>query len=323
MPPEAGVPVLSVQAVSRRYRTGGAFRRARVVRAVDGVSFDLRHGEALGVVGESGCGKSTLARMAVALERPDAGTVLIAGRDAGTVPRGELARLVQLVFQDPYSSLNPRMRAVDIVGEAFDIHRGPGSRAGMGRDERVRDLFALVGLQPEHLQRYPHQFSGGQRQRIGIARALALQPALLVLDEPVSALDVSVQAQVINLLADLRRRLGLSYVMISHDLAVVGHTCDRIAVMYLGRIVEQGSAEAVLSRPAHPYTQALLSAAGGRKGRRVLLAGDPGDAADIPSGCRFRTRCPWRQEVCAEKEPALLSHGGATEAACHFAAQPA
>ncbi len=319
MPPDPALhePVLSVRAVSRHYRTGGSLRRARVVRAVDDVSFDLRRGEALGVVGESGCGKSTLARLVVALERPDAGSVRVAGRDAATVPRRELARLAQLVFQDPYGSLNPRMRAVDIVGEAFDIHPPADDTS---REEQVRALFALVGLPAEHLGRYPHQFSGGQRQRVGIARALALRPQLLVLDEPVSALDVSIQAQVINLLADLRHRLGVSYLMISHDLSVVGHTCDRIAVMYLGRIVEQGSAEAVLSRPAHPYTRALLSAAGGRRGTRIVLDGDPGDAADIPSGCRFRPRCPWRQDVCAATEPALLPHGGATETACHFAA---
>ena len=320
MPPDTApsTPVLSVRAVTRRYRTGRGLRRARSVQAVDGVSFDLVRGEALGVVGESGCGKSTLARLIVALEPPDAGTVLIAGRDAAGVKRDELARMVQLVFQDPYGSLNPRMRAVDIVGEAFDIHPEPGS----DRTGRVGALLALVGLQPEHLGRYPHQFSGGQRQRLGIARALALRPGLLVLDEPVSALDVSVQAQVINLLADLRRRLGLSYVLISHDLAVVGHTCDRIAVMYLGRIVEQGPASAILSRPAHPYTQALLSAAGVRNGRRVLLEADPGDAADLPVGCRFRARCPWRRDLCAEVEPELLARAGGTEAACHFAAEP-
>ena len=320
--PEADAPLLQVRSVARHYTAGGVFRRGRaVVRAVDGVSLTLARGESLGIVGESGCGKSSLAMLLVRLERPDAGEVLFKGRDVHRAKGNDLRefrRQVQMVFQDPYAALNPRMRAVDIVGEAFDLHPEalqPGRRA-----ERVHQLFALVGLSPEHLDRYPHQFSGGQRQRIGIARAIALDPELLVLDEPVSALDVSVQAQVINLLQDLRARLGLSYVLISHDLSVIGHTCDRVAVMYLGQVVETGPVETVFTRATHPYTQALLSVGLRGRGRqsRIVLRGEAGDAAQPPSGCRFRTRCWKPQPICAAVAPALVIRGEAMASACHF-----
>ncbi|GAA1307585.1 dipeptide ABC transporter ATP-binding protein [Saccharothrix xinjiangensis] len=305
---------------------GVLFRRTiGHVRAVDDVSFSLRAGETLGVVGESGCGKSTLAQVLMRLEPPTAGTALFEGTPMFAL-RGAAQkawrREMQIVLQDPYTSLNPRMTVGDIVGEPFDIHpevAPRGSRIG-----RVRELLDVVGLNPEHINRYPHQFSGGQRQRIGIARALALRPKVIVCDEPVSALDVSIQAQVMNLLAGLQKDFGLSYVFIAHDLSVVRHLSDRVAVMYLGKIVEIGTEREIYEHPTHPYTQALLSAVPvpdpELRGQRdvIRLTGDVPSPIDPPSGCRFRTRCWKARDVCATEEPALVDRGG-HPSACHFA----
>ena len=319
--------VLRVRALVKHFplRQGIVFKRqVGAVQAVDGVDLDVYPGETLGVVGESGCGKSTLARLLVGLETPTSGAVTVLGRDlVGARGAGLKAfrRDVQMIFQDPYTSLNPRMTVGDIIGEPFEIH--PSVVPKEGREARVRELMALVGLSPEHIDRYPHQFSGGQRQRIGIARGLALNPKLLICDEPVSALDVSVQAQVINLLQDLQQQLGISLIFIAHDLSVVRHIADRVAVMYLGRIVEIGEQELVYSNPQHPYTRALLSAVPvpdptlrGMVGQ-IVLEGDPPSPADPPSGCRFRTRCWKAQDVCAEVDPKLRDLAG-VQAACHF-----
>ncbi|HET8601832.1 MAG TPA: dipeptide ABC transporter ATP-binding protein [Segeticoccus sp.] len=297
------------------------------VHAVDGVSFEVKRGETLGLVGESGCGKSTMGRLLLGMEKPTSGTVNVLGQDMGTLKGGAMRRArrnIQMVLQDPYSSLDPRQTVGDIVGEPFEIH--PEVAPKRDRKKRVRELLDVVGLSPEHINRYPHQFSGGQRQRIGIARALALRPEVIVCDEPVSALDVSVQAQVINLLENLQDEFGLSYVFIAHDLSVVRHICDRIAVMYLGKLVEIGTDEEISEHPTHPYTQGLLSAVPvpdpdvRDKRERIRLEGDVPSPANPPSGCRFRTRCYKAQEVCAEREPELTVRDGSPHpSACHFA----
>ncbi|MGH3367417.1 MAG: ABC transporter ATP-binding protein [Nocardioidaceae bacterium] len=299
------------------------------VRAVDGVSFDLRRGETLGVVGESGCGKSTLGRLLLGLEIATEGSIKLQGAEVTTLrPAGlrKMRRNIQMVLQDPYSSLDPRMTVGDIVGEPFAIH--PDVVPKKGRRKAVQELLDVVGLNPDHISRYPHQFSGGQRQRIGIARALALRPEVIVCDEPVSALDVSVQAQVVNLFEQLQREFALSYVFIAHDLSVVRHIADRVAVMYLGKIVEVGNENEIYEQPTHPYTQALLSAVPvpdpRLRGHRdqVVLEGDVPSPANPPSGCRFRTRCWKAEEICAEQEPLLETRvNSGHPSACHFAAE--
>ena len=298
--------------------------RGGVLRAVDGVSLEVRAGETLGIVGESGCGKSTLGRCLVRLTDITAGTVTFGGRDISRLSRRQLRPVrkeLQLVFQDPYASLNPRRRVGDIVGEPLEIH-GYGDRRS--RERRVDELLHLVGLDASHADRYPHEFSGGQRQRVGIARALAMEPKVIVADEPVSALDVSIQAQVLNLFADLQDELDLTYVFIAHDLGVVRHVSARIAVMYLGQIVELGDAESLYQHPAHPYTQALLSAEPEIADEttipreRILLTGDVPDPMDSPSGCAFRTRCPYARERCATERPIAREVVPGRVAACHF-----
>jgi oligopeptide/dipeptide ABC transporter ATP-binding protein len=302
--------LLQVRDLVKHYHAGGLFRApGPPVRAVDGVSFDLATGETLALVGESGCGKSSVGRTILRLQEPTAGSAVFEGKELFALDRAELRRTrrrMQIIFQDPYSSLNPRMRVGDAVAEGIEIHR-LARGAEIGR--RVAALLEEVGLDPTYASRYPHEFSGGQRQRIGIARALAVEPAFIVCDEPVSALDVSVQAQVLNLLADLQQHRGLSYLFIAHDLAVVRQLAHRIAVMYLGRIVEQGPADAVLRRPRHPYTVALLSAVPEpdpkieRDRKRIVLQGEVPSPINPPSGCRFRTRCWKATEVCATTAP--------------------
>ncbi|GAA4183141.1 dipeptide ABC transporter ATP-binding protein [Gryllotalpicola kribbensis] len=323
---------LSATGLVRTFNGGSPLRPSRV-SAVDGVTLELRRGEVLGIVGESGCGKSTLARMLVGLDRPDSGTLLYRGQDVTAGRRRDRALLrqgVQMIFQDPYTSLDPRMTVLDVIAEPMAATR---SADGAARRQRVAELLELVGLPQDAIHRYPHQFSGGQRQRIGIARALALDPDVLVCDEPVSALDVSVQAQVINLLDDIRHRLGVSIVFIAHDLSVVRHIADRVAVMYLGRIAEIGATDEIYDRPAHPYTSALLSASPsvsrserGRLARRRILNGEPPSPVDPPAGCRFHPRCWMATEACRTSIPALRTPGSTAGdaadqrlSACHHA----
>jgi oligopeptide/dipeptide ABC transporter ATP-binding protein len=307
-------------------KSPGIIRRTvGAVKAVDGVSFALEAGSSLGLVGESGCGKSTTGRLITRLYKPTAGQIRFNGSDIAKTSEKDLLPLrrdIQMIFQDPYTSLNPRHTVGSIVGAPLAIHNVVPKNKILSR---VQELLEIVGLNPEHYNRYPHEFSGGQRQRIGIARALTLQPKLLVADEPVSALDVSIQAQVINLLQDLQKEFGIAFLFIAHDLAIVRHFSPQIAVMYLGKIVEIGDRETIYARPHHPYTQALLSAApdikqaevGGRR-ERIRLTGDVPSPINPPSGCRFRTRCPIAKEICAMVEPPLLQIGPSHKVACHF-----
>ena len=334
--------LLRVDGLSKSFPiTRGAFRRRQVaaVHAVDDVSFEIRRGETLGLVGESGCGKSTTARCVLRLIEPSGGRVwyqpAAAGRDGAPIEitaarRAEMRQLrrgMQIVFQDPYAALNPKMRVEAIVAEPLVVH---GIGTPRERRDRVRELLEVVGLSPDHADRYPHEFSGGQRQRIDIARALALNPSLLILDEPVSSLDVSIQAQILNLLRDLQERFGLSYLFIAHDLSIVRHFSNRVAVMYLGRIVEMAECDELFREPLHPYTHALLSAVPvpnprlERARRRIVLAGELPSAAEPPSGCTFHTRCPRAQlpAPCATEVPRLLEATPRHWVACHFAGPP-
>lgn len=325
---ESKTPLLSVRDLHTTFPIRSAFLRRTVgaIQAVAGVDFDLFPGETLGLVGESGSGKSTVARTIIGLENPAQGTVKFQGHDlASTSParlRG-LRRDVQMIFQDPYSSLNPRRTVFELVTEAWEVHQGLVPRKKW-RSE-AQELLGRVGLNPDHMDRYPHQFSGGQRQRIGIARALSLRPKLIICDEAVSALDVSVQAQVLNLMQDLQQEYGLTYLFIAHDLSVVRHISDRIAVMYLGGIVELAGREELFERPTHPYTEALLSAIpvarpwdSEKRRERIILSGDIPSPANPPSGCRFRTRCWKAQEVCAVETPPLEEKLPQHQSACHF-----
>jgi oligopeptide transport system ATP-binding protein len=299
-------------------------RQVGWVRAVDDITFSVRRGETLGLVGESGCGKSTTGRAILQLYKPTGGTVNFLGKNLTTLGGGDLRRMrrqMQMIFQDPYASLNPRMTVGSIVGEPLEIHN---LARGREKQERVQELLRIVGLNPYFANRYPHEFSGGQRQRIGIARALAVQPSFIVCDEPISALDVSIQAQVINLLEELQAQFNLTYLFIAHDLSVVRHISDRVAVMYVGKIVELTTRDLLYERPLHPYTKALLSAvpipdpAIERKRQRMILTGDVPSPVNPPTGCRFHPRCPFAQELCREKEPPLIEVETNHLAACHF-----
>jgi oligopeptide/dipeptide ABC transporter ATP-binding protein len=323
-----GEPLVEVRDLVKHFpiTKGIVFQReVGAVRAVDGLTFDVKRGEALGIVGETGCGKSTTAKLLTRLLDPTSGSIKVDGQEIAGLSRRALKPLrreVQMIFQDPYSSLNPRKTVGAVISEPFIIH---GLNKGEGERKRaVQGLMEQVGLNPEHYNRYPHQFSGGQRQRIGVARALALQPKLIIADEPVSALDVSIQAQILNLLRDLQREYDLTLVLISHDLSVVRHMCDRVAVMYLGKIVELAESDVLYTHPRHPYTGALLSAvpvpdpqlAATRK--RAVPGGDVPSPSNPPPACRFHTRCPKMQEICAEQEPPLEQKARGDLAACHF-----
>lgn len=323
-------PLLKVEHLHKEFPTGSGFMGGKfskkVVSAVNDLSFEIRAGETFGLVGESGCGKSTTGRAIMHLDPPTSGKVYFEGRDISKMNKKELKamrREMQFIFQDPYASLNPRMTIGEIISEPMVIH---GIGTPEERIERVRELLDVVGLNPEHINRYPHEFSGGQRQRVGIARSFILRPKLIICDEPVSALDVSIQAQVLNLLKDLQKQYGTAYLFIAHDLSVVQHISDRVAVMYLGKMVELSDWKSLYAEPNHPYTQALLSAVPipdpdvQQNRKRIILAGDPPSPIDPPSGCRFHTRCPIAQVKCSEETPEFREIGEGHFCACHYAA---
>lgn len=324
------MPLLKVEHLHKEFPTGSGFMGGKfskkVVSAVNDLSFEIRAGETFGLVGESGCGKSTTGRAIMHLDPPTSGKVYFEGRDISKMNKKELKamrREMQFIFQDPYASLNPRMTIGEIISEPMVIH---GIGTPEERIERVRELLDVVGLNPEHINRYPHEFSGGQRQRVGIARSFILRPKLIICDEPVSALDVSIQAQVLNLLKDLQKQYGTAYLFIAHDLSVVQHISDRVAVMYLGKMVELSDWKSLYAEPNHPYTQALLSAVPipdpdvQQNCKRIILAGDPPSPIDPPSGCRFHTRCPIAQAKCSEETPEFREIGEGHFCACHYAA---
>ncbi|KJR47893.1 Oligopeptide transport ATP-binding protein OppF [Desulfosporosinus sp. I2] len=318
--------ILEVNNLVKHFPLGGGLfsKKQQAVQAVNGISLKVKRGETLGIVGESGCGKSTAGRTIIRLYEPTAGQIIFEGKDV-TKAQGndlmELRRNMQMIFQDPYASLNPRMTVGDIVAEAIDIHR---LLTGQKRTQRIFELLKIVGLNPEHANRFPHEFSGGQRQRIGIARALAVNPSLIICDEPISALDVSIQAQVVNMLEELQQKLGLTYLFIAHDLSMVKYISHRIAVMYLGRIVELTSSKDLYANPMHPYTQGLLSAIPipdphvEAQRRRIIPKGNVPSPIDPPSGCYFRTRCPHAMDVCAKEAPELTEMGNEHLVACHL-----
>ncbi|HCT81043.1 MAG TPA: dipeptide/oligopeptide/nickel ABC transporter ATP-binding protein [Micromonosporaceae bacterium] len=317
-------PLLEVRNLTKHFTVRGGFLGSKAkVQAVDGISLSVAPGETVGLVGESGCGKTTTGRMLVGLIEPTAGSITFEGRDITKHRSRKERQDIQIIFQDPYSSLNPRHTVGKIVAMPMVVN---GIDPAGGVKKRVQELLELVGLNPEHYNRFPHEFSGGQRQRIGIARALALKPKLIVADEPVSALDVSIQAQVVNLLRDLQREMNLAFVFIAHDLSIVRHFCQRVGVMYLGKLVEVGTRDQIYGSPAHPYTRALLSAVPdatkiGESAGRIRLEGDVPTPLNPPSGCRFRTRCWKAQSICAEQEPPLSIKDNGSHAACHFPEQ--
>ncbi|HHY60491.1 MAG TPA: dipeptide ABC transporter ATP-binding protein [Clostridia bacterium] len=320
-----GAPLVEVKGLKKYFRVSqGMWGQKATLKAVDGVDFHINEGETLGLVGESGCGKTTVGRTLLRLYEPTEGSFLFNGQDVFKASAQEmvaLRRQIQMIFQDPYASLNPRMTVGDIIGEALEIH---GLAKGPAKAKRVHQLLDMVGLLPEHANRFPHEFSGGQRQRVGIARALAVEPKFIVCDEPISALDVSIQAQVVNMLEDLQRELGLTYLFIAHDLSMVRHISSRVAVMYLGKIVEIAPAHLIYDEPKHPYTEALLSAVPipdpdkEVAKQRIILEGDVPSPMSPPSGCRFRTRCAKAMDRCAAEEPVMKDLGQGHQVACHL-----